>query len=108
MTLRLTLPDSGNDRVLNLLQSIEPLLINYIRSRPEDRESAQKALDSVRKALAGEYDKLPEPVPEKKTSLPDKVLYAEIPMQILSQGQQNATLPPEQTDTPPWLNWWAR
>ncbi len=67
--MELKLKDSPNDRVLNMLQSIEPLLISYVQTDPEDKELAQKVLSNLRKALAGQYDKLPEPS-VKKDPLP--------------------------------------
>lgn len=62
------LRDSPNDRVLNMLQSLEPLILNYIKSNPEDKELAEKALSNLRKALAGDYEKLPEPQAKKKSA----------------------------------------
>ena len=59
------LTDSPNERVLNMLQSFEPLLINYIKTSPQDKEAAELALSKLRKALAEKYDELPEPKEKK-------------------------------------------
>lgn len=59
--MALTLPDTPSDRVLNVFQSVEGLLIKYIDTNPDDKEVARKILGNVRKCLAKDFDGLPMP-----------------------------------------------
>lgn len=55
--------DTPNERVLNVFTEVEPLLMKYIESNPEDKEVARKVLADVRKCLARTFGALP---PTKK------------------------------------------
>lgn len=62
--------DTPNERTLNVFAEVEPLLMKYIESNPEDKEVARKVLADVRKCLARTFGALPPTKKEKPVVAP--------------------------------------